>query len=102
MDEDELKAMLENIRWFVGYRARWRKIGKDKYSVATNYCWIQSKWGEMKTITIDINGKQAIAFKPSETDVLSLCVGDAAPDCFGKLKKVTRLYAAARDINGKA
>lgn len=56
----------------------------------------------MKTITIDINGKQAIAFKPSETDVLSLCVGDAAPDCFGKLKKVTRLYAAARDINGKA
>jgi hypothetical protein len=56
----------------------------------------------MKTITVDINGKQAIAFKPSETDVLSLCVGDVAPDCFGKLRKVTRLYAAARDVNGKA
>ena len=56
----------------------------------------------MTTITIDVNGKHAIAFKPSENDVLSLCVGDMAPDCFGKLRKVTRVYATSRDVNGKA
>lgn len=41
-------------------------------------------------------------FIPTREYVMSLKVGDMAPDCFGKLAKVTSVYAQRDDINGKA
>ena len=40
--------------------------------------------------------------KPTRTDVQSLTEDDLAPDCFGSMRRVTRVYARGDDIHGKA
>lgn len=40
--------------------------------------------------------------KPTREDVRGLKVGDLAPDCFGGMRAVTRIYAAGDDVKGKA
>lgn len=39
--------------------------------------------------------------KPTREDVENLKVGDLAPDCFGKMRRVTEIFARREDINGK-
>lgn len=41
-------------------------------------------------------------YKPTLEDVQSLQVGDLVPDCFNRLKPVSRIYHRGTDINGKA
>jgi hypothetical protein len=40
--------------------------------------------------------------KPTREDVQSLKVGDLAPDCFGKMSPVVRIYATGEDLHGRA
>lgn len=44
--------------------------------------------------------RSAWARVPSEDDVRNLQVGQLAPDCFGRLSRVTRIYHLGRDIHG--
>jgi len=46
--------------------------------------------------------RQAVARVPDESDVLSLKAGDFAPDCFGRMSRVTRVFARSADIHGRA
>jgi hypothetical protein len=39
---------------------------------------------------------------PSREDIESLKVGDVSPDCFGRMSKVTEIFARKDDINGRA
>lgn len=41
MDRDELRALIANARYFTGYFVRSKEIGPDRFSVKTNYPWIQ-------------------------------------------------------------
>jgi hypothetical protein len=43
MDRDELLALIANARWFAGYFVRSREIGPDRFTVKTNYPWIQTR-----------------------------------------------------------
>lgn len=45
--------------------------------------------------------RKVYARMPELADVENLQVGDLAPDCFGKLAKVTRIFHRGTDINGK-
>lgn len=40
--------------------------------------------------------------RPTRADILALRVGDLAPNCFGKLARVTEIHAQQDDIKGKA
>lgn len=39
---------------------------------------------------------------PTRTEIEALKEGDLAPDCFGHLRRITRIYARGNDIKGKA
>lgn len=54
----------------------------------------------MKERTISARGHTAVARMPSEADVRELKIGDLAPDCFGRLSKVTEIFARDVDIHG--
>lgn len=44
--------------------------------------------------------REVVARVPELSDVTELKVGDLAPNCFGGLAKVTRIYARSKDRNG--
>ena len=39
---------------------------------------------------------------PTRTEIEALKEGDLAPDCFGQLRKITRIHAKGNDVNGRA
>jgi hypothetical protein len=39
---------------------------------------------------------------PTREDIETLKVGDLAPDCFGRMNRVTEIFAQKDDINGRA
>lgn len=39
--------------------------------------------------------------KPTREDIISLKVGDMAPDCFNGMRKVVEIFACREDIHGK-
>jgi hypothetical protein len=39
---------------------------------------------------------------PTRTEIEALKEGDLAPDCFGKWRLVTKVYAKGHDVKGKA
>jgi len=53
------------------------------------------------TISTVFTGK-ASAYMPTRDEVLSLQVGDLAPNCFGKLAEVVSIHGRGDDVNGKA
>ena len=56
--------------------------------------------GEIRTVSI--LGGIANAYLPSRENVLGLKVGDRAPDCFGRLSTVTRIFAQVINEKGSA
>ena len=38
---------------------------------------------------------------PTRSEIEALKEGDLAPDCFGKWRRVTKVYAKGHDVNGK-
>lgn len=61
----------------------------------------------MKEHTIEIKDeygnllRTVLAFMPDSADIENLKVGDFAPDCFGRLKRVVRIHSKREDIHGK-
>ena len=51
--------------------------------------------------TIVISNKLVSAYMPTKEDIFNITVNSMAPDCFGKMAKVTRVHGAGIDINGK-
>lgn len=51
----------------------------------------------MANFTTVFTGK-VTAFRPTEEEIANLKVGDLAPDAFGSMQPVTRIYARTRDI----
>ncbi len=41
-------------------------------------------------------------FIPTRAEIEALKEGDKAPDCFGHLNKITRIYSWGDDLNGRA
>jgi hypothetical protein len=41
-------------------------------------------------------------FIPTRAEIEALKEGDKAPDCFGHLRKITRIYSRGDDLNGRA
>jgi hypothetical protein len=39
---------------------------------------------------------------PTRAEIEALKESDLAPDCFGKWRRVTKVYAKSNDVNGKA
>lgn len=52
----------------------------------------------MRQATID----GVLITRPTRQDILGLQVGDLAPNCFGTMSRVTRIYGRGDDIKGKA
>ena len=53
-----------------------------------------------KDLTPAMGRYPIIARMPTTADVANLKVGDLAPDCFGRMSRVTRIFARKEDING--
>lgn len=49
-----------------------------------------------------IDSEGILITTPTRQDVLDLKVGDLAPNCFGRMAKVTSIYAQKDDVHGKA
>lgn len=45
--------------------------------------------------------RKVYARMPDRSDVENLKVGDLAPDCFGRMARVTKIFGNGTDINGK-
>lgn len=45
---------------------------------------------------------QVLVTRPTRDDILSLQVGDLAPDCFGKMSPVTSITYRGTNVKGKA
>ena len=56
----------------------------------------------MKEQTITRNFKSATARVPPKADVEAVAVGGTAPDCFGRMSLVTKVFARGTDIRGRA
>ena len=55
----------------------------------------------ISSIWIQKDGLMMRAWMPKRAELEALRVGDEAPDCFGTLARITKIYAAQEDVNGK-